>query len=305
MSRIASLLPSATELCFSLGLKENVIAISHECDFPDDLDGLPRITSSIIPPNLSQREIDDFVSLAIREGRSLYSVNEERLNHLQPDLIVTQGLCSVCAVSDSTISAVLRGNVCHLPATTKTISLTGMSFEGICDDIRTLAKEVDKVEDAENYIAVEKSKWDSIAPRGHRKILLLEWVDPYFSAGHWVPEQIETAGFQSAIGNKNEFSRRLTIEEIQQCDADGIGVVCCGFGLEQNINFAQKIYDTPEFAHLSAIRNQCVWAFDANSFFSRPTLRILRGAELLHLAFTEDVPIKDQSRRVLPNDGAL
>jgi len=299
MSKIASLLPSATELCAAIGLQDDLIAISHECDFPVDLDGLSRITSSIIPPNLSQLEIDQFVRSAVREGRSLYSVDERQLNELQPDLIVTQGLCSVCAVSEDTVSAVLRGNLCHLPNTTQVISLTGMSFDGICSDIRTLAKATNKEVLAEAHIAEAKRQWDSIAPQGNRSILLLEWIDPYFSAGHWVPEQIEAGGFRSAIGTSKENSRVLSALEIAECDVEGIGVVCCGFNLEQNVRFAQQLYDDPVLQGLSAIQNNNVWAFDANSYFSRPTLRICRGAELLNLAFDQAIGVEHQSQRVL------
>ena len=110
MYKIASLLPSATEICCALGLKENLVAVSHECDFPEGLQHIPRITSSIIPPNLEQKEIDDFVKQAMKKGLSLYSVDEEKMNVLQPDIIVTQGLCSVCAVSETTIETALRGN---------------------------------------------------------------------------------------------------------------------------------------------------------------------------------------------------
>lgn len=300
MYKIASLLPSATEICCALGLKDNLVAVSHECDFPEGLQQIPRITSSIIPPNLDQKEIDVFVKQAMKKGLSLYSVDEEKLNSLQPDIIVTQGLCSVCAVSETTIEAALRGNVCHLPIHTKVISFSGVSFDGICSDIRLLAKETNKETEAEVYISNEKQKWNSISKEGNESLLLLEWIDPYFSAGHWVPEQISKAGFQSSIGTSNEVSRGLSSEEIAQSQASGIGVICCGFNLEQNIQFAQKLYDDPALEHLEAIRTRNVWAFDANSYFSRPTLRIRKGAELLHLAFSEHTEVPSCSKRVGP-----
>ena len=300
MYKIASLLPSATEICCALGLKEHLVAVSHECDFPEGLQHIPRITSSIIPPNLDQKEIDVFVKQAMKKGLSLYSVDEEKLNALQPDIIVTQGLCSVCAVSETTIETALRGNVCKLPIATKVISFTGMSFDSICDDIRLLANMTKKENKAEVYITDEKQKWDSISKEGNESILLLEWIDPYFSAGHWVPEQISKAGFKSSIGTSKDVSRGMSSEEIAQSQALGIGVVCCGFNLEQNIKFAQKLYEDPVLAHLEAIQTKNVWAFDANSYFSRPTLRIRRGSELLHLAFSANTEVPSCSKHVLP-----
>ena len=299
MKRIVSLLPSATELCCSLGLRDQLVAISHECDFPADLKGLPAITSSIIPHGLEQREIDVFVRDALAKGKSLYAVDQQLLRELRPDLILTQGLCSVCAVSEETIQATLRGTECMLPATTTVLSFSGGSFEGICTDLRTLSVHTETQERAEQIIDAEKKQWDSIVKSTAQSVLLLEWIDPFFSAGHWVPEQIAASGFVSAIGRSGERSRTLSVEEVGNSGAEVIGVICCGFSLSKNIDFAERLYQNPQLATLPAIKNQQVWAFDANSYFSRPTLRIRRGAQLLQAAFMSGVESENESKSEL------
>ena len=295
--RIASLLPSATELCCSLGLRDQLVAISHECDYPSGLDDLPRITGSIIPHGLAQKEIDSIVRKAVLEGRSLYTIDDEMLNDLQPDLIVTQGLCSVCAVSESTIEASLRGNVCQLSAETQVLSLNGMSFSGICEDLLAIARATGQEDMAHKRIQEATSDWQQLHLGNGERVLLLEWVDPYFSAGHWVPEQIEAIGCTSAIGSPKDHSRTLSLEEIVQSNAEYIGIICCGFGLDKNIGFAQQLMRDERCQDIPAVQKKQVWAFDANSFFSRPTLRVVNGAVLLQEAFLQQREIPGSAHR--------
>ena len=295
--RIASLLPSATELCCSLGLRDQLVAISHECDHPSGLDDLPRITGSIIPHGLEQKEIDSIVRKAVSEGRSLYTIDDEMLNSLAPDLIVTQGLCSVCAVSESTIEASLRGTVCQLSADTQVLSLNGMSFTGICEDLLAIANATNQEDMAQKRIREATRCWQQLQQGNGERVLLLEWVDPYFSAGHWVPEQIEAIGCTSAIGSPKDHSRTLSLEEVVQSKAEYIGIICCGFGLEKNIQFAQQLMTDDRYTNIPAVQSKQVWAFDANSFFSRPTLRIVDGAMLLQEAFLHQREISGSSHR--------
>lgn len=280
---IASLLPSTTEMACSLGLMDRIVAISHECDYPSAVKGLEAITSSIIPHGLSQLEIDDFVVKAMRAGKSLYGVDAERLSALSPDLVLTQGLCDVCAVTPDVIQTSLRGVQCDLPASCRIVSMNGTSFAEICQDLLDLGTLTSTQTVAEQRVAEAKKQWTTIEQPTKEKpnLLLLEWIEPFFSAGHWVPEQIVAAGGVSAIGTPSDKSRKLTIAEVVASSPTHIGVVCCGFNLEKNISFASQLYQMPELAAIPAIQTQQVWAFDANSYFSRPTLRIARGAWLI------------------------
>ena len=220
------------------------------------------------------------------------------LDECKPDLIVTQGLCSVCAVSESTIEATLRGNICQLSADTRVLSLNGMSFSGVCEDLRSIAAATGTQNVAEQKIREATVCWENLRQGKGARVLLLEWVDPYFSAGHWVPEQIESIGCVSAIGSPREHSRTLKPEEVLQSDADYIGIVCCGFGLEENIRFAQTLLEEERYQNIPAVQAQQVWAFDANSFFSRPTLRLVDGAQLLQEAFVNHRAVAGKSHRV-------
>ena len=290
--RIASLLPSTTELACALGLEDLLVGVSHECDFPGSVRTLPHLTSSIIPHGLTQIEIDTFVRKAVQEGRSLYDVDIETLLSLEPDVILTQGLCDVCAVTPDTIETSLRGVQCTLPSTCTVIATTGTSTEGIFADLRAIAGATGRNEQAENLIFEAKQQLTKVIPSGKNvKVLGLEWVDPFFSAGHWVPEQIESTGAHSAIGSPSEHSRTLSIQEILKSEPDFIVVLCCGFGLEPNIEFAKKLYQIDELESLNAVKNQNIWAIDANSYCSRPTLRVVQGSShLSQMLMNKEVP---------------
>ncbi len=281
--RIASLLPSASEIICDIGLKDNLVAISHECDYPKGLEEKKVITSSSIQSDLDQNEIDKQVRKKFQNKIPLYEINTQLLNELKPDIIVTQGLCDVCAISSSEIEVVLKGTLCTLPSSTQIISLNGKSFEEICTEIINLGELLDAKSAAKEHVGkamVKKDNLDSL-PKYSRKILSLEWIDPYFSAGHWVPEQIEIAGFRSAIGQKGEHSRVISIEEIIESDPDDIAVICCGYKLDENKLFAEKLKNNKEINFLRPFKSNNIYSFDSNAYFSRPTTRIIEGAEQL------------------------
>ena len=284
--RIASVLPSATELIAELGFIESLVAVSHECDWPSGVAELPHVTSAAMPHGLSPAEIDRWITDRLAAGQSLYSVDAQQLTALQPDLIVTQGICDVCAVTPDHIEVSLRGQQCQLPSSTQILSLGGTSFAGVCEDVERLASALET--SAAELLSDARRRWASIAaPSKRPRVLLLEWVEPAFSAGHWVPEQLHAAGCESAIGGPGEHSRRLSKAEILAADPDFIGVICCGFGLAENLSHASWLFEDAELSELSAVREGKVWCFDANSYFSRPTLRIVDGAHLLHQAFVQ------------------
>ena len=287
--KIVSLLPAATEILCDMGLAEYISAVSHECDYPSKINNKLKITSSILTHNIDQNAIDKLVKEAVKNNIPLYEVDNEQLNQINPDLIITQGLCDVCSISEDKIQATLKNNLCTLSSSTEIISLNGITFDEICSDILRIGIAVNKEEIAQKLIkeAVD-TKHKITKERSSNSLLLLEWIDPYFSAGHWIPEQIEMAGFTSSIGKKGEKSKQLYAEEIIKKNPDYIGLICCGYNLEQNILFSQKLYQDEKINHLSAIKEERVFAFDSNSYFSRPSLRILEGVKQLKKAILQN-----------------
>ena len=280
--KIASLFPAGSEIICNLGLSKSLIAVSHECDFPPLLSKKTKVTKSIIPKCNDQNIIDQLVKDAIKNNVSLYQIDNNRLLKMNPDLIITQGLCEVCSISENQIQATLKNNLCTLSNKTKIMSLNATTFDEICEDIIMIGKEVNKVKTAKNLVKqAYQRKNDLLQKKLNKKILLLEWIDPYFSPGHWIPEQIEMAGFEVCLGKKGTKSVELSIEEINNINPDYIGLICCGYNLEENKYFAKKVYEDTRIKNLDAIKNEQVFAFDSNSYFSRPSLRILDGAEQL------------------------
>ena len=287
--KIVSLLPAASEILVDLGLLDEIVAVSHECNYPKNLKTKFQITSSNIPDNLEQSAIDLIVTNAIKNHIPLYNINTDKLRDINPDIIVTQGLCDVCSISENQIEAKLKNKRCTLSSKTKVISLNGTSFNEICSDILKLGNLINKEVIAKDLVSnARKTKLQISTINTNKSILLLEWIDPYFSAGHWIPEQIEMAGFKSAIGKKGEKSKKITIEEIIKSNPDFIGLICCGYNLNENKSFANQVYNDKRINHLTAIKNQQIFAFDSDSYFSRPSLRILEGAMQLRNAITNN-----------------
>ena len=288
--KIVSLLPSATELVGELGMEKMLCAISHECDTPLTVMDLPRATGSNIPNNLSQKETNKSVSIALQAGEALYTVDSVLLNEIKPDLILTQGLCDVCAVTPNNIQASLRGTQCILPEKTRIVSLNGQDFQGIRNDFMMLADAVGQIDKAQSIYGEYKNRWDGISDGPFSKrILLLEWIDPIYSPAHWVPEQIQAAGLISVYGKPKSHSEPMEFDTILNAELDAIGVICCGFGLENNIQFARQL--AGKLSAGSGFKGE-IAAFDANRCFSRPTFSVVEGAEVLNATFVhgQEVP---------------
>ena len=281
--KIVSLVPSASEILCDLGLKQYLVGVSHECNFPSSLQNIQTITSSNIDSSETQIEIDTQVRKKVNDNKPLYEINSDILNELTPDVIITQGVCDVCAISNDQVEVLLKGQLCTLPSSTNVLSLNGRSLQGICDDIITLGDHFECLEISESIVKKamdEKNKMMELKKHNTR-LLCLEWIDPYFSAGHWVPEQIEMAGFVSAIGKPGDQSRVITTDEIIESKPDAIAVICCGYNEEKNKLFAEDILKDKRINHLLPFQNEKIYYFDSDSYFSRPTLRILEGAKQL------------------------
>ena len=281
--KIVSLVPSASEILCDLGLEQYLVGISHECNFPSSLQNIQTVTSSNIDSSETQIEIDTQVRKKVNDNKPLYEINSDILNELTPDVIITQGVCDVCAISNDQVEVLLKGQLCTLPSSTDVLSLNGRSLQGICDDIITLGDHFECLEISESIVKKamnEKNKMMELKKHNTR-LLCLEWIDPYFSAGHWVPEQIEMAGFVSAIGKPGDQSRVITTDEIIESKPDAIAVICCGYNEEKNKLFAEDVLQDKRINHLLPFKNEKIYYFDSDSYFSRPTLRILEGAKQL------------------------
>ncbi len=281
--KIVSLVPSASEVICDLGLEKNLVGVSHECNYPKSLLKINTVTSSNIDSAKSQREIDKSVREKVNENSPLYEVDIKKINQLKPDIIITQGICDVCAISSNQVEVLLKGQLCTLPSSTKIISLNGRSFDDICNDILTIGKTLnqkDKSQKIVNDAIDERNKMSSMS-KFNVRVLCLEWIDPYFSAGHWVPEQIELAGFISAIGRPGDQSRVLSIDEIINSNPDIIAIICCGYSEEENKVHLKQVMEDQRINNLPPFKNSKIFAFDSDGLFSRPTLRILEGAKKL------------------------
>ncbi|HWD64048.1 MAG TPA: cobalamin-binding protein [Solirubrobacteraceae bacterium] len=274
--RIVSLVPSATEMLFALGLGGDLIAVTHECDYPPAAQELPRVTRDVLPAGLSSAEIDAAVKERTLAGQSIYELDDELLHDLRPDLIVTQALCSVCAVSVDDVRAVAE----EIDSQPLVIALDPHTVGEVLGDARTLAQATDAKDAAVDLIREASARIDRVrvAVRGARRprALALEWLDPPFAAGHWTPQLIEYAGGEDVLGFAGENSEERSWEEAALSEPDIVLVMPCGYDAE--IAFREAEMHREELASLGAGQ---VVALNAAAYFSRPGPRLIDGLELL------------------------
>lgn len=302
--KIVSLLPSATEILCALGLEEQLVAVSHECDFPASVQTLPKATASRIPHGLRPEEIDEKVREAKKAGLPLYVVDGELLNQLEPDLIVTQGLCDVCAVTPETVDAALAELPPEALAGAQILALGGLSFEGVLADIEAVGEVCGVDESAQRLLADLRARWSAVQqtePDKRPRVFMLEWPEPAWIGGHWVPEQVEAAGGADVLGLPGEKSRSVSWDEVEASDPDIICVMACGFDLEHNSAFARSLQEHHRARNLRAVKEGQVYALDANRYFSRPAPGLVEGAELLRAIIEEGREVPGKSCRVASN----
>jgi iron complex transport system substrate-binding protein len=283
--RIASLVPSATEMLFELGLGDDIVAVTHECDYPPRALELPHLTRSVIPGGLSAGEIDAAVRERTKRGEALYELDEELLHELDPELIVTQAVCEVCAVSYEDVKAV----AVRLPSEPDVISLDPTTLGEVLGDVPRLADATGVSEEGEQLVELAGERIDAIqeAVGGAEPVAVaaLEWLDPVFVAGHWVPQMIELAGGFDVMGMGGERSRTAEWAEVE-ASAPAVAVsMPCGYDTDRAAR------ETREHGDALAAMGVRVAAVDASSYFSRPGPRLIDGIELLaHLLHPGLVP---------------
>jgi iron complex transport system substrate-binding protein len=284
--RIVSLVPSATEMLFALGLGAELVAVTHECDFPAAAQELPRITRDVLPSGPAAAEIDAAVKERTLAGESIYELDADQLRDLQPDLIVTQALCSVCAVSYDDVRAIAE----ELPHRPQVISLDPHTVGEVLGDARTLAQATDRQDAAVELVrqAAERIDRVRVAVKGARRprVAALEWLDPPFDAGHWTPQLISYAGGDDVLGFPGENSEERSWAEVGATQPDILIVMPCGYDAQIAHREAEMHRD-----ELAAVGAGEVVAVDASSYFSRPGPRIVDGLELLaHILHPELFP---------------
>lgn len=283
--RIVSLVPNGTEILFAVGAGDLVVGVSHECDFPEEARRRPILTGSALTPGMSAAEVDAAVSAQVGSGESLYTLDEARIAELEPDLIVTQQLCPVCAVSTEQVDGAVR----PLPRCPDLLSLDPRTLADVFADVRRVGEATGRGTQAEVLLQDLHERLEAVrarvAGRPRPRVLALEWLDPAFAGGHWVPEMIERAGGTDAIAKPGDHSVRLTWEQIARADPDVIVAMPCGFdesGAQAQIDL---IAGRPEWQSLRAVQKGRVYPVDANGCFSRPGPRLVDGIERLAKVF--------------------
>jgi iron complex transport system substrate-binding protein len=274
--RIVSLVPHATELLFALGLGDEVIAVTHECDYPPRARELPRATRDVLPAGTSAAEIDAAVRERTERGEAIYELDEELLRELEPELIVTQALCPVCAVSYTEVAELARG----LPSCPRVIALDPHTLGETLGDVRTLAQATGRRAEGVDLIARTAARIDRVklAVRGRPRVRVaaVEWFDPVFVAGHWTPQLIELAGGEDVLGMPGEHSQTVSWEELAASAPRVVVAMPCGYDAPRA--HAEALAYADRLATLGAER---VVAVDASAYFSRPGPRLIDGLELL------------------------
>jgi iron complex transport system substrate-binding protein len=283
--RIISLVPNGTEILFALGAGDSVVGVSHECDYPPAARTRPILTGSALSAGMSAAEVDAAVAAQVASGASLYTLDEARIADLAPDVIVTQQLCPVCAVSTAQVDGAVR----PLPRCPEVLSLDPRTLADVLADIRRVGALTGREAAAEALLGELDRRLAAVraavAGRPRPRVLALEWLDPPFAGGHWVPEMIALAGGTDAVAAPGDHSARLTWEQVAAADPDVIVAMPCGFDEAGAGEQLATIAGRPEWRALRAVREGQVHPVDANGCFSRPGPRLVDGIERLAAIF--------------------
>jgi iron complex transport system substrate-binding protein len=286
--RIISFLPSATEILYEIGADSQIIGVTHECIYPEAAKSKPRvINSSFDASTMSSKEIDDKIVELFGNGKDIYIVNDKIIKELKPDLIVAQGICEVC----SPFTKEIKRAISILGYNPEVVILDPNNISDILDNISEIAQKVEKIKEGQDLVRKLEDKINRIKKitevkntENLPKIVCLEWLDPFFTAGHWVPEMVEIAGGINGLSKPKEQSRRASIGEIKKFDPDKIILMPCGFTIDRTINEYKNtntLNNNQEWNNLRAIKNNELYAVDAGSYFSKPGPRTITGIDIL------------------------
>ena len=286
--RIVSLLPAATEWVCVFGGQEQLVGRSHECDYPASIQEVPAVTAATYESNGDSAAIDDAVQEQLQAGLSLYEVDLERLRALEPDLIVTQDQCEVCAVSRSELEQQLSDWTGQTP---EVVSLQPETLKGVLDDALRLARAMDALERAMEVIANLETGLrvlrDQIGvdrttnPQSLPSVACIEWLEPLMVAGHWMPDVVEMAGGRPVLGTAGEPTQSVEWSDLREADPDVLALLPCGFTIQETRRDLSYLIQQPDWTELAAVRNDRVAMLDGNAYFNRPGPRLYRAIELL------------------------
>ncbi len=283
MKRIVSLLPAATEIAAALGLMDQVVGVSHECNFPHEANRRPRVTRCFVhDAGLTSREMDALVRRALRESGTIYAIDESLLRSLRPDVILTQQLCDVCAVGYGTVARLAK----TLPGPPEVVNLESSSLADIFDDIRRVAEVCGVHERADELITRLSDRIEAVRRRVNRlgnrpRCFLMEWVDPPFCSGHWGPELVEIAGGHDPLGRKHQPSVQIDWREVLDARPETAVLALCGYNVDRARRDYELLRSFPKFDSLPAARRGEIYLVDASAYFARPGPRTVDSLEIL------------------------
>ncbi len=282
IKRIVSFLPSATELLYEFGIDDKLFGVTHECKYPEDAKLKPQVISSVInSDDLTSDEINTVTCTLLNEGKNIFELNEKNLIDANPDLIISQETCEVCAAYTNQVKSALD----ILPRKPELYSMDPHNLKEIIQSVIKLGqilnkekKSIEIVNSLEQRIQFIQNSEKTIIP----KVLAIEWIEPFFTAGHWIPQMIEFAGGVNLISKSGDHSRRMNMDEVIRSDPDIIILMPCGFDTDRTVSeYGSILHNNSTWNSLKAVKNNQIYAVDANSFFSKPSIRTVDGLEIL------------------------
>ena len=301
INRIVSFLPSATELLYEFGVQDMLYGVTHECKFPDDATKKPCvIRSAIDSENLSSKEIDEKTCRLLFEKKDIFVLDEKNLMDAEPDLIISQETCEVCAAYTNQVNKAI-GILKKKPSIH---SMNPHDLSQIIESVKDLGTILEREEKAKEIIRLLEKRIQKIKTivelERKPRIMVIEWIEPFFTAGHWIPQMVEIAGGLNMISKKGEHSTRLSIKEVKLADPEIIILMPCGLDVNRTVSeYNAFLRDRTEWEEILAVKNKKVFAVDANSFFSKPSIRTITGLEILskifHPKITEEIRVPSNS----------
>jgi len=280
--RIVSFLPSATELIYELGAQDKLFGVTHECNYPSEAASKPRVIESVFEPEeMSSQEIDDKICTLSEKGEDIYKLVTENMINAKPDLIISQEICEVCSAYTNQVKNAM--NV--LQVKPEIYSMSPHDINGILQCVKDISEKIGEIERGDKLVSSLKNKINSIRENQfdvRPKVVGIEWIKPFFTSGHWVPDMIDYAGGENMITKSGEHSRKMDIKEIEDADPDFLILMPCGFDVQRTISEYEKyLKEDSRWNELRAVKENNVFAVDANSFFSKPSIRVISGIEIL------------------------
>ena len=288
--RIVTFLPSATELIYNLGADDRLFGVTHECNYPSDAKTKPRVISSVFDPALmSSKQIDDKICQLMTDGKEIYNLNKENLLNAKPDLIISQNICEVCSAHTEHVNMAVN----ILEKKPKVYTMDPHNIDQILISIKDISKIIGKEKEGNELINSLLKRLEFVKSKMYEerpKVVAIEWVDPFFTSGHWIPEMIETAGGENLISVERMPSRKMKFKEIKSANPDIIVIMPCGFDVKRTISeYNNVLAENPDWNELKAVKENNVYAVDANSYFSKPSLRTITGIEILAQIIHPDI----------------